>query len=112
MPLEYLPETASRPDPIAHPETDGFRTGIIEGELRVQVCSHCGAHRFPFAPICYACLSFEHSWQRIAPNGIVATAVVVRRATGDKAWAAHVPFASGLVDLEHGLRLPGRILCT
>ena len=45
-------------------------------------------------------------------GGTVAAAVVVRRATGDPAWGAHAPFASGIVDLAHGLRLPGRILCT
>ena len=86
--------------------------GLADGELRVQVCSGCGTHRFPFAPICFNCLSFDHSWEAIDPEGTTAVAVVVHRATGEQDWAAHVPFVSGLVDVEHGLRLPGRIACT
>jgi uncharacterized OB-fold protein len=112
MPLDRHTERAPRPDPVVHPDTGGFWTGLADGELRAQVCSGCGTYRFPFAPVCHACLSFGHAWQPIDPAGTVAVAVVVHRATGDQAWAGHTPFASGLVDLEHGLRLPGRILCT
>jgi uncharacterized OB-fold protein len=112
VPLDHFPEAAPRPAPVVHPETEPFWAGLAEGELRVQVCAACGTHRFPFAPVCFACLSFEHTWEAISPQGRLAVAAVVHRATGDRAWAAHVPFASGLVELEHGLRLPGRILCT
>src|SRR5690349_5090377 len=112
MALDRYTEPAPRPDPVVHPETDGFWTGLAEGELRVQACTRCGTLRFPFASVCHVCLSFESTWQPIDPAGTVAAAVVVHRATGGRDWAAHVPFVSGLVDLEHGLRLPGRILCT
>jgi uncharacterized OB-fold protein len=112
MPLERITEPAPRPDPVVHPETDGFWSRLAEGDLTVQVCSRCGTPRFPAAPVCYVCLSFDHDWQSLDPNGTVATAAVVHRATGDPAWSDHTPFASGLVDLDRGLRLPGRILCT
>ena len=39
-------------------------------------------------------------------------AVTVHVATGGQEWAGAVPYISGLVDLEGGARLPGRVLCT
>ena len=112
MTLQRLTDAAPRPDPVIHPDTEAFWTGLRQGELRIQVCSRCGTYRFPLAPVCFRCLAFEHTWAAISPEGTVAVAVVVHRATGDPAWGRHVPFRSGLVDLEHGLRLPGRIVCT
>ena len=112
MPLDQLSDTEPRPDPVVHPEVEGFWSGLEAGELRVQACDRCGTHRVPFAPVCFNCRSFDFSWREISPEGTVAAAVVVHRATGEREWAAHVPFISGLVDLEHGVRLPGRIACT
>jgi len=110
--LERIRETSLRLDPIVHPEIEGFWAGLRERELRVQVCSRCGTYRFPFAPVCFNCRSFDATWEVISPSGTVASAVTVHRATGEQVWASHVPFVSALVDLEHGLRLPGRILCS
>jgi len=112
VPLDKLTEVAPRPDPVVHPEVAGFWVGLADGELRVQVCSVCGTYRYPFAPVCFNCRSFESTWEPISPDGVVAAAVRVRRATGEQEWQAHVPFLSGIVELEHGLRLPGRIACT
>jgi len=112
VPLDQVSNAAPPVDPVVHPETEPFWHGIAVGELRVQRCTRCGTHRFPFGPVCFRCLSFDYTWEPLGGNGTVAVAAVVRRATGDKAWEPYVPFISGLVDLEHGLRLPGRILCT
>ncbi len=109
---DRIRDDGPRPQPLIHPDTAPFWAGLEAGELRVQRCTACGTHRFPFEPICHACLSFDLTWEPIAPSGTVATAVRAVRATGDPAWAAHVPFISGSVDMEHDLRLPGRILCT
>ena len=109
--LERIADERPRPEPMVHPDTAEFWAGLEASELRVQRCSACGTHRFPFAPICHVCGSFEVSWEAVPPQGTVATAVRVERATGDAAWAAHVPFISGNVHVAHGLRLPGRILC-
>jgi uncharacterized OB-fold protein len=110
--LDQLIDFAPRPDPVVHPEVEGFWSGLEAGELRVQACDRCGTRRVPFAPVCFNCRSFEFSWERISPDGAVAVAAVVHRATGENEWSAYVPFVSGLVDLEHGLRLPGRVACT
>src|SRR5438132_10777818 len=105
MTLPRLADTAPRPEPVIHPDTEPFWRGLDEGELLAQRCANCGTHRFPFAPVCFRCQSFDHTWGPISPEGTVAIAVKVRRATGDPRWGRHVPFLSGLVDLEHGLRL-------
>ena len=109
--LPRITDDRDRPDPVVHPDSQEFWSGLARGELRLQRCTACHTWRFPMAPVCHRCLSFEHTWEAISPAGTVAAAVVVRRATGDPVWSAHVPFASGIVDLEHDLRLPGRILC-
>jgi len=112
MLLDRLADTVTAPGPLIHPETEPFWAALSAGELRVQACSACGTHRYPFAPVCFKCRSFESSWEPVTGEGTVAAAVRVRRATGDRAWSDHVPFMSGIVDMEHGLRLPGRIVCS
>jgi uncharacterized OB-fold protein len=109
---ERIVDEGPRPDPLIHPDTAPFWEGLEAGELRVQRCGSCRTYRFPFAPVCHVCGSFELTWEPIEPSGTVATAVRVQRATGDAAWGAHVPLISGNVQVAHGLRLPGRILCT
>ena len=110
--LKAIADERPRPEPVIHPDTEAFWAGLSDGKLLVQRCRQCGTYRFPFAPICHRCRSFDLTWEPIAPEGLVATAVVVHRATGDPRWAAHVPFISGTVDMEHDIRLPGRILCS
>jgi hypothetical protein len=112
MTMDRLHAVAAPVVPFVHPDTQGFWDGLAEGELRIQVCSGCQTHRFPFGPVCFRCLSYEHTWQSIAVEGTVVAAVVVRRATGDQVWAERTPFLSGLVDMKDGPRLPGSIRCT
>jgi uncharacterized OB-fold protein len=112
MTLDRFADTGPRPHPMIHPDTREFWAGLDAGELRIQVCSQCGTYRFPFAPVCFACLSFDHTWRAISSDGAIEVAVTVRRATGDPVWATHVPYISALVQMEHDLRLPGRVLCT
>jgi uncharacterized OB-fold protein len=109
--LVTVVEDLSRPEPVIHPEVEAFWNGLGTGRLLVQRCRRCGTWRFPIAPVCHRCRSFDYSWEPISPSGRVAAAVTVRRATGDAVWATHVPFASAIVDVDHGLRLPGRLLC-
>lgn len=109
--LERISDEGHGPDPLIHPDTEPFWQGLERGELRAQRCKACGTWRYPFAPVCHRCLSFEATWEPLSADGRVAAAVIVRRPTGDQIWAGRVPFASGIVDLEHDLRLPGRILC-
>jgi uncharacterized OB-fold protein len=110
--MPIVVDTGERPDPLIHPDTEPFWTALDRGELVAQVCGSCGTWRFPFGPVCFRCRSFDHAWEALDPAGTVAAVVVVQRATGERVWAEHVPFLSGTVDMAHGLRLPGRVLCT
>jgi uncharacterized OB-fold protein len=109
--LPRIPDELPRLAPMIHPDTVPFWDGLERGELLVQRCRSCGTARFPFGPVCHVCRSFETTWDPIPSDGTVAVAALVHRATGDREWADHVPFASGTVDVAEDLRLPGRILC-
>lgn len=97
------------PGPVVHPESAPFWTALGEGRFLVQRCLRCGVVRFPIAPACHACLAFEFDWEPLAKSGTVHVAVLVSRAAGR--WDGGVPFTAGLVNMDHGIRLPGRIFC-
>lgn len=111
MTLARVTDTATAPSPVIHPETDRFWAGLAEGRLLIQLCSDCGTYRFPLAPVCFNCQSLGFTWAEVGAAGTVVTAVRVQRATGHRSWGTQVPYISGLVELEHALRLPGRIVC-
>jgi uncharacterized OB-fold protein len=97
--------------PIAHPDAAAFWAGIADGAFRLQRCLRCDTVRFPLAPFCWNCLSPDYALDDIDGTGTVAASIVIERVTSGSVWAAHVPYRTGLVDLEAGLRVPGRILC-
>jgi len=64
--IENIP-LPSTDDPIDAPYWDAAR----RGELVVQACGACGKRRFPPRPMCPACQSFEHTWERVSGQGRV-----------------------------------------
>jgi uncharacterized protein len=106
-----LDSSSLGPGPLQHPESAAFWASVADGHFCLQVCDRCRTVRFPIAPVCFSCLSFEWSLLPVSERGRVASAVTVRVATGSQEWAAAVPFTSALVDMEAGVRLPGRIIC-
>lgn len=112
MTLDRFAEKADLPKPLIHPETAPFWDALAAGELVLQRCSSCGTARYPHAPVCYVCGSFEWEWTPAKhQGGSIAVVARVHRATGEHLWQAHAPYYSGLVDLEEGLRMPARVLC-
>jgi hypothetical protein len=112
MTLERFIDTAARPAPLVHPETAPFWEALAEGELVIQRCASCQTARYPHAPVCFVCGSFEWHWTPArTTEGSVAVVAQVHRATGEHLWQSYVPYYSGLVDLEEKLRVPARILC-
>jgi uncharacterized OB-fold protein len=97
--------------PIAHPDAAAFWAGIADGAFRLPRCLRCGTVRFPLAPVCWNCLSPDYVLDDVDGSGTVAASIVVERVTSGSVWAAHVPYRTGLVNLEAGPRVPGRILC-
>ena len=107
-----LDGVAEGPAPAIHPENSGFWESVAAGSFKLQRCSDCGTIRFPIAPCCWKCLSFDSEWVDAQGDGRVAVASRVVRATGNPIWQDAVPLLSGLVDTDAGIRIPGRIICT
>jgi uncharacterized OB-fold protein len=99
------------PGPVAHPETQQFWESLRHGTLCLQQCEQCDSIRFPLAPVCWSCLSFRYRWVPTDRNGTVHAAIRVERTTSSSAWRDAVPFLTGLVNMNLGQRLPGRIFC-
>ena len=98
------------PQPVVHPETEPFWRAVGVGELRLQQCGECGTVRFPVAPMCWSCLSGDAEWVAVPTTGSVAASVTVHRATGDPLWGPEAPFVTAQVDMDGGVRLPGRVV--
>lgn len=104
--------------PLVHPENAPFWESVAKGQLSLQRCTSCGVLRFPLAPRCHACLDPGHTWEPIVPRGVVNVAVLNPSAPAgmpriglEPPWQLLTPYITGAVDMENGLRLPGRIIC-
>jgi|1186.fasta_scaffold590435_2 uncharacterized OB-fold protein len=104
--------------PLVHPETEPFWSSIAAGELSLQRCSSCGTLRFPLSPVCHNCLSPDFDWESVDTRGTIHVVVENARSTEgmpriglEPPWPELTPYLTGNVDLDCGLRLPGRIIC-
>jgi uncharacterized protein len=88
------------------PNIDGadapFWHGLRRGEVRVQHCTNCGAHRFPATRFCPRCRADTSDWHAVQPTGIVETWCVFHRAYFDDLV---VPYTVIQVRLDCGVRL-------
>ena len=112
MEAVQLDASSVGPGPVQHPEASAFWSRVGNGELCLQVCDRCRTVRFPVLPVCFVCSFPGSSLVPVSGRGRVAVVVTVHVATGGQEWAGAVPYVSGLVDMEGGARLPGRVLCT
>lgn len=82
-----------------------FWDGVREGRLLVQRCASCGTLRYPNAPMCGRCQSFEWDTQASTGRGTVRTWLVSRHPNGEEEGRIVV-----LVDLEEGVRMVSNIV--
>jgi len=78
-------------------------------ELRFQRCTACRAWRHMPRECCPVCGSFAWSWERSSGKGTVFSWTVVQRAL-HPAFAADVPYAVVIVELEEGVRLVSQVV--
>lgn len=72
---------------------------IDEEAWAIQQCDHCQEFRYPPAPICQNCLSFDASWQTLKGTGTVVSTCVFHK----KYFDDHVPpYTCAAVRLEEG----------
>lgn len=118
-----LQRIAAAPGPgqHVHPDVAGFWESLTNGHLSVQRCGECGTIRFPLSTNCHQCLSGDYEWEPIDPTGKVNVAIRVHEAVANlpasgaalpEPWRSMAPYLTGAVDMEAGIRLPGRIFCT
>jgi hypothetical protein len=89
------------PKPLPVPDADSlpFWEGCARHELLAQRCLDCGAFRWPPRGLCPRCLSWQAEWTRLSGRGVVASFVVVHRAT-NQAFAGDVPYVIARITLE------------
>jgi uncharacterized OB-fold protein len=97
-------EETAKPSPRLEGLTGEFYGWTKRGELRFQQCLRCEAWRHVPRVICPECASPEWSWAPSTGRGRVFTWTVVVRAM-DPAFAAEVPYAPAVIELEEGVRM-------
>jgi uncharacterized protein len=91
-------------DPLVAP----FFAASAEGRLVVQRCPACGYRRWPPGPMCPQCQTIGNDWADVRPTGTLYSYVTYHRAL-NPAFANEVPYTVGLVELDDGPRMYGRL---
>lgn len=95
--------------PVPDADTAPFWEACAEGQLVFQRCAGCGTLRFPPAPVCHRCRSWEYAWEPQDGRGQVYSWVVVEHPI-PPSIADEVPYVSALVELDCGVRMPARLV--
>ena len=88
--------------------TEEFYLHCARGELRFQRCASCGTWRHLPRFMCARCGSSEWSWERSSGRGKIFSWTVTHQAL-HPAFAADVPYAIAIVEMEEGVRLVSRL---
>ncbi len=90
---------------IAQPYFDG----LARGELLLPWCRSCGKPHFYPRFACPHCWSDVYDWRPASGSGVVHSFSEVR-ANPPTAFAARLPFAIAIIDLDEGLRMMSNII--
>ena len=97
--------------PIPDPDSRPFWQACSEGRLIAQACSACREPRFPPSPVCPRCRSQDYTWEELSGRGEVWTFTIVHHPF--RPWLEdQVPYVVGLIRLDEGPRVIGRISAT
>mgnify|MGYP003575012856 CR=1 FL=1 len=84
-----------------------FWNALKEGRIDLPLCQSCGMPFFFPRRHCPNCLSTDIGWAPSNGRGTVF-AITVARVPFPGMSDADIPLATGLVDLEEGVRIPAR----
>lgn len=87
----------------------GFRDGLAAGDLLVQKCNVCQQLNMYPRHACPQCQSDDLGWQKAAGTGQLMS-VTVLRAGGPEGFEQEIPYALGIVRLDEGVQLLGRLV--
>ena len=86
---------------------------LNEKKLMASKCNKCGAIYLPTKPICTKCGSRDMEWVEMKGKGKLAAFTTI--AVGStlmiaEGYSRDNPYCSGIVELEEGVKISGRIL--
>lgn len=102
------PAPVAKPAPATTPEMAPFYEAAGRHQLVVQRCTACGTLRFPARELCSRCVSREATWTPVSGRGTVYSVAVMHQAA-HPAFAAEVPYAVALVELDEGARMTAQV---
>jgi len=104
-----MTDAVSKPIPEITDELRAFFAAAREGRLVVQRCTGCGRRRFPPRDICSECLGRESEWVQSRGRGHVVSFNVMHQVY-HPGFAAEVPYAVALVELDDGARMLANVV--
>jgi uncharacterized OB-fold protein len=96
----------TRPIPVPNEWTKPFWDAAIQGVLALQRCQACKHFQHPPYATCVNCISTDLRFEPVAGHGAIYAYTIMYH-TGDKRFAAAVPYASIIVELDDA---PGALL--
>ena len=91
------------------PIVKDFRAGLARGELLVQKCNSCGKLNMYPRYACPHCQSESLGWQKASGRGILHSYTVLR-VGAPQGFEEDLPYALGVVKLDEGVQLLGRLV--
>ncbi len=86
-----------------------YHEGLARKQLLLPWCKSCGRCHFYPRSACPHCWGAEYEWRPAAGTGSIHSFTVVR-ANPPSAFAALLPYAIAIVDLDEGVRLMTRLV--
>ncbi len=84
-----------------------FYKFLAQGKLMAGKCTQCGKTHLPPRPLCDNCYSQTFTWTQMPNKGKLLTYTVIHVAP--EQFQDDAPYAVGIIQLENGSKLPGRI---
>lgn len=97
-----------KPIPETTRVTEEYWTRLSNGELTVQHCNDCGHLTFPPRLYCVECYSENWEYSPVEGIGDIYGYSIIHRPSSRE---YEIPVVSGIVELEEGPRIMGRIDC-
>ncbi len=95
--------------PIANGDSQPYWDAARDRRLLIRKCRACGQVHFMPRHLCPHCWSDELEWIDAKGGGDVHSFTIIRRAS-DPAFAARVPYAVALIELDEGVRMMSNIV--
>src|SRR5580700_6822356 len=94
----------TRPIPVPNEWTKPFWDAAKRGILELQRCQSCGHFQHPPYATCVKCMGIDLKFEAVRGAGTIYAYTIMYH-SGDKRFAAAVPYASIIVELDEACTL-------